>query len=99
MTRDKLGFDAGIAASTIAKLESSSVSEPGLFTVWAICKALQYHLDDLFDGLDYGQSRPEVRRGSELQSGSRQPAREVGSSVEPAPEHGSERDADGVSRS
>jgi transcriptional regulator with XRE-family HTH domain len=52
MTRDKLGSDAGIAVSTIAKLESSRISEPGLFTVWAICKALEYDLDDLFDGLD-----------------------------------------------
>ena len=52
MTRDKLGSDAGVAVSTIAKLESNQVTEPGLFTVWAICKALEYDLHSLFDVLD-----------------------------------------------
>lgn len=52
MTRDKLGSDAGIAVSTIAKLESSQVREPGLFTVWAICKALQYDMHRLFDDVE-----------------------------------------------
>lgn len=61
LTRDKLGSDAGVAASTIAKLESNYVTEPGLFTVWAICKALQYDLDDLFGGLDLaGEPSPAL---------------------------------------
>ena len=48
-TRDKLGSDAGIASSTIAKLESGQVNEPGLFTVLAICRALDYDINDLFE--------------------------------------------------
>jgi transcriptional regulator with XRE-family HTH domain len=48
-TREKLGSDAGVAASTIAKLESGQVNEPGLFTVWAICTALDYDIRDLFE--------------------------------------------------
>ena len=48
-TRDKLGADAGVAVSTIAKLESGQVNEPGLFTVWAICTALDYDISDLFE--------------------------------------------------
>lgn len=60
-TRDKLGSDAGIAASTIAKLESGRVSEPGLFTVWAICRELEYRLDDLFDSLEADLPPPDVR--------------------------------------
>lgn len=60
MTRDKLGSDAGIAASTIAKLESGRVAEPGLFTVWAICKALHYDVDDLLHGLEYDDALPDL---------------------------------------
>lgn len=47
MTRDKLGSDSGTATSTIAKLESGRVSEPGLFTVWAICRAPRYDFGKL----------------------------------------------------
>jgi transcriptional regulator with XRE-family HTH domain len=53
MTRDKLGSDAGVAVSTISKLESGRVSEPGLFTVWAICKALHFEVSELFRDLEY----------------------------------------------
>lgn len=59
MTRDKLGSDAGVAASTIAKLESGHVKEPGLFTVWAICNTLRYDLDDLLDNLEGDRTQPE----------------------------------------
>lgn len=56
MTREKLGSDAGVAPSTIAKLESGRVAEPGLFTVWAICKALHFEIDDLFNELEHGDA-------------------------------------------
>lgn len=62
MTRDKLGSDSGTATSTIAKLESGRVSEPGLFTVWAICRALRYDLGELVDSLEAGQRESEVDR-------------------------------------
>jgi transcriptional regulator with XRE-family HTH domain len=54
-TRDKLGSDAGIAVSTIAKLESGRITEPGFFTVWVICRALSYDFEDLFKGLESDQ--------------------------------------------
>jgi len=63
MTRDRLGSDAGIAASTIAKLESGRVNEPGLFTVWAICRILRYDLDELFHNLE--DDRPQSETPSE----------------------------------
>ena len=56
MTREKLGSDAGVAPSTIAKLESGRVAEPGLFTVWAICKALHFEIDDLLNELERGDA-------------------------------------------
>lgn len=59
MTRDRLGSDSGTATSTIAKLESGHVSEPGLFTVWSICRALRYDLGELIDGLEADQSESE----------------------------------------
>jgi transcriptional regulator with XRE-family HTH domain len=60
MTRDKLGSDSGTATSTIAKLESGRVSEPGLFTVWAICRALRYDFGELVDSLEGDPSEPET---------------------------------------
>lgn len=66
MTREKLGSDAGVAPSTIAKLESGRVAEPGLFTVWAICKALHFEIDDLLNKLERGDaaSGPDQRTSS-----------------------------------
>jgi transcriptional regulator with XRE-family HTH domain len=49
MSREKLGSLAGVAASTIAKLESGQVNEPGLFTIWGICNALDYDISELFE--------------------------------------------------
>jgi transcriptional regulator with XRE-family HTH domain len=65
VTRDKLGSDAGVAASTIAKLESGRISEPGVFTVWAICKALHFEVSELFRDLEHnddasGGDRPDT---------------------------------------
>ena len=62
MTRDKLGSDAGIAPSTIAKLESGRINEPGFFTVWAICKVLRCDFDDLLEALQANEREPEDPR-------------------------------------
>ena len=55
-TREKLGSDAGVAPSTIAKLESGRVAEPGLFTVWAICKALHLGVEGLLNDLEHNDA-------------------------------------------
>lgn len=68
VTREKLGSEAGVASSTIAKLESGRVAEPGLFTVWAICKALHLEVDGLIDDLEHDDAtsglldRPDANR-------------------------------------
>lgn len=64
MTRDKLGADAGVAVSTIAKLESGRIAEPGLFTVWAICRALHYEFEDLFRYMEHDYADPDPDRPS-----------------------------------
>lgn len=61
-TREKLGSDAGVAPSTIAKLESGRVAEPGLFTVWAICKALHLGVEGLLNDLEHNDAASGVGR-------------------------------------
>ncbi|MBB4913048.1 DUF488 family protein [Streptosporangium saharense] len=47
-SREHLAIEAGISLSTLARLESQSVAQPGFFTVGAVAEALNVSLDDLF---------------------------------------------------
>jgi transcriptional regulator with XRE-family HTH domain len=58
-TREKLGNECGVAASTIAKLESGRIIEPGFFTIWAICRTLDYEMGELLDTLDPNEVRTD----------------------------------------
>ncbi|OUC91191.1 DUF488 family protein [Streptomyces swartbergensis] len=47
-TRERLAKEAGIAAGTLARLESEGAIQPGFFTVGAVAEALEVSLDELF---------------------------------------------------
>ncbi|WNM29246.1 DUF488 family protein [Streptomyces sp. Li-HN-5-11] len=47
-TRERLAKEAGVAAGTLARLESEGVIQPGFFTVGAVAEALEVSLDELF---------------------------------------------------
>jgi transcriptional regulator with XRE-family HTH domain len=47
-TRERLAKEAGIAAGTLARLESEGAIQPGFFTVGAVAEALEVSLDGLF---------------------------------------------------
>jgi transcriptional regulator with XRE-family HTH domain len=46
--RERLAKEAGIAAGTLARLESEGAIQPGFFTVGAVAEALEVSLDELF---------------------------------------------------
>ncbi|OXS34003.1 DUF488 family protein, N3 subclade [Streptomyces sp. XY006] len=47
-SRERLAKEAGIAAGTLARLESEGAIQPGFFTVGAVAEALEVSLDELF---------------------------------------------------
>ncbi|MBR8642968.1 DUF488 family protein [Streptomyces tuirus] len=47
-TGERLAKEAGIAAGTLARLESEGAIQPGFFTVGAVAEALEVSLDELF---------------------------------------------------
>ncbi|MEU9794081.1 DUF488 family protein [Streptomyces sparsogenes] len=47
-TRERLAKEAGIAAGTLARLESEGAIQPGFFTVGVVAGALEISLDELF---------------------------------------------------
>ncbi|MEU0444376.1 DUF488 family protein, N3 subclade [Streptomyces tendae] len=47
-SRERLAKEAGIAAGTLARLESEGAIQPGFFTVGAVAEALDTSLDELF---------------------------------------------------
>lgn len=48
MTQQTLASQAGVSIGTIRKVEDHQVVEPGLFTMMAIAKALDYDLASFF---------------------------------------------------
>jgi transcriptional regulator with XRE-family HTH domain len=53
-TRDQLAEEAGIAPSTLARLEGQGVGQPGFVTVGKIARALEVSLDSLFTDASVG---------------------------------------------
>lgn len=48
MTQQALATEAGISIGTVRKVEDNEVVEPGLFTVLAIARALDYDIEHFF---------------------------------------------------
>ena len=46
-TQESLAAAAGVALSTLRKIEDGRVGDPGYFTVLAICESLDATLEDL----------------------------------------------------
>ena len=62
LTQDDLSDKAGLAYSTLAKIEQGAIKNPSVFTVYALAQALGVQIEELMDDFDLARNRRDAEQ-------------------------------------